>query len=374
MFDAGYQSRDYKGNKVTGINNNGSATSQVNFRGTEDLGGGLTANFRVETDWNPVSNGINQGAATVTNSPTQSTALSTFGNGELRIGVASKTWGAVDFGAINFNSLTAIGVGSPFGTAIGGAYSKVIKADYNGVAVRADNSFRYSTPTFNGFSGSYLVSKKQNISTVTAGVPTTMSPSTNTFGYNDQSGVQELGLNYANGPVAVAFSTLTFDRGGIGTNGTGATTATSPYNDSKIKLNTLAASYTIGAVKLGYIYQTNKGDGANYVDQSANALSATYTIGDTVLSAQVGSIDNKKALSSSTTNAGTAVAKTKSTGFGVDQNLSKRTALYARYEKVNDDANILGGYYASTTSIFTTPSASTGGTRTLIGLGIRHTF
>jgi predicted porin len=365
VFDAGYQSRDYKGNKVTGINNNGSATSQINFRGSEDLGGGLTANFRVETDWNPVSNGVNQGAATYTNSPQETTALSTFGNGELRIGVASSTMGALDFGAINFNSLNAIVVGSPYGTAIGGAYSKVIRADYNGVAVRADNSVRYTTPTFSGFNASLLKSNKQNIAT--AG--TTMGPATNGLGYNNQSGVQEIGINYANGPLAVAFSNLEFDRTGVSTNDN-----THPFDNSKTKLNTLAASYTIGAVKLGAILQTNKGDGATHADQSANAVSVAYTLGDTVLSAQVGSLNNKSAYGSTSTNGASVVGKTKSTGFGIDQNLSKRTALYARYEKVNDDANILGGYYNATASIFATPSSSTGGTRTLIGLGIRHNF
>ena len=374
LVDAGYQVRDYKGNSVSGFNNNGSATSQINLRFTEDLGGGLKANFRMENDINPVSNGINQGAATNTNSPSQTTALSTFGNGELRIGVSSTSWGSVDVGAVNFASLDAIGVGSPYGTAIGGAYSKVIKADYNGVAVRADNSARYMTPSFNGLSFSILASKKQNIATVASGVPTTMGPATNALGYNDQTGVSELAGKYSNGPINAVVSVLTFDRGGIGTNGTGATTATSAYNDTKIKLNTGAVNYTVGAWKAGLIIQTNKGQNAtNFVDQSAAALSLVYTTGPLALSIQQGSINNRQSLVSTATNGTTNVATSKAFGLGADYALSKNTSLYARYEKMNDDANIIGGYYSSgSTSIFTT--ASTGTTRTLTAMGIRAAF
>ena len=366
LVDAGYQVRDYKGNSVSGFNNNGSATSQINLRFTEDLGGGLKVNFRMENDINPVSNGINQGAATYTNSPSQTSSLSTFGNGELRIGVSSSTAGSLDVGAVNFASLDAIGVGSPYGTAIGGAYSKVIKADYNGVAVRADNSARYTTPNFNGFTASFLTSKKQNVATAA----NTLVPTLNTLGYVNQTGVNEIGLKYNNGPLATVVSIQTYDRGGIGTND-----ATHASDNTKTKLNTGAASYTIGAVKVGLIVQTNKGQNPTYyVDQTASALSVAYTTGATTLSAQMGSLNNRNAVASSTTGAATLLATSKSVGLGADYALSKNTNLYARYEKMNDDANILGGYYISggSTSIFTT--ASSGTTRTLTAVGIRANF
>jgi len=67
LFDAGYQAINYKGTKVNGIEGNGSATSQLNFRGSEDLGGGLKAEFRLETDFNAVSTNANTGVGSSDN-------------------------------------------------------------------------------------------------------------------------------------------------------------------------------------------------------------------------------------------------------------------------------------------------------------------
>jgi len=37
IMDAGYANINYKGAKTTGVLNNGSSTSQINFRGVQDL-------------------------------------------------------------------------------------------------------------------------------------------------------------------------------------------------------------------------------------------------------------------------------------------------------------------------------------------------
>jgi predicted porin len=360
-MDAGYQAIDYKGNKVSGISGNGASTSQINFRGTEDLGGGMKASFRVETDWNVVSNGFNQGGATGTNSPVAGTATSSFGNGELRVGVAGN-FGAVDFGALNFHSLGGVSaVANPYGTAIGSGYATLWRANAAGNAVRSDNSFRYTTPTMAGFSANYLMAKKQDKSS-----NTTFGNATNALGYYQFTGVQELGLSYANGPFAAAYSQLTFDRTGLGTNA-----ASTPYDNTKTKLSSLGASYTFGAAKLGYIHQTNKGDTATSVDMASNLFSLTYTMGNVVLSGMTGNNNNKYAYTSSTANANTAAAKTKMTSIGADYLLSKSSSVYFRNESITDDANLLGGY---TSAAFVTASGNTGGKRTRTAVGLRVNF
>jgi len=61
LVDAGFQSNKYQGVSANGFDQNGAGTTQINFRGTEDLGGGLKANFRLENDFSVVNNNANQG-------------------------------------------------------------------------------------------------------------------------------------------------------------------------------------------------------------------------------------------------------------------------------------------------------------------------
>ena len=294
-MDAGYFSVDYKGNRVGGIANNGSSTSQINFRGTEDLGGGLKANFRVETDWNTVSNNGNTGkvpAATTTTTTTTTTtgtspgpytststststtsltggAASTFGNGEIRVGL-SGGFGSIDAGAVNYNTLGTYLTGQPFGTAIGSGFRATAVNDAQAVSgVRSDNSVKYVSPSFNGLTVSLYGAGKQTKATGT--------DFSTTFGAYDMQGTTEVGVNYANGPLAASFSSLKQDYKQVGAGTTDST------------VNTLGVNYALGAAKLFLLNQTNK-KSDNSVDNSYTTVSATYTMGATVLMAQAGSL------------------------------------------------------------------------------------
>jgi predicted porin len=354
IADAGYQAINYKGNSVTGFQGNGSSTSQINFRGTEDLGGGLKANFRVESDWNMASNKGNTGAATTASTLGQETVAvgSSFGNGELRVGLAGG-FGSVDFGAINQNGLNAIGLGQPFGTAIGGGYGSVIRVNAAGNAVREDQSVRYNTPTFAGFAGTFLKSNKQTKANAVAATATAAGTSQTSFsaslGAYDKLGVQEIGLTYVNGPLAANYNNAKFDSVSVGTGTTEST------------VNTLAAAYTMGAAKFMFLNQTNKNTGAatvaTTVDTAYTSLAATYTMGQTVLMANIGGLKAK---------AGTySDKKSDIIGLGADYNLSKTTALYARYESIKDDATV-----AAAAAI----DAGTSNKRTRTALGVRVGF
>jgi predicted porin len=92
-------------------------------------------------------------------------------------------------------------------------------------------------------------------------------------------------------------------------------------------------------------------------DTSYNAFSATYTMGNTVLMASTGSLKQDGG-----TNAG---KKSTITGLGADYNLSKTTALYARYESIKDEAKMI-------TAASTIDGTDTKRTRT--ALGLRVTF
>ena len=326
VMDAGFQSIDYKGNKVNGFNGNGSTTSQINFRGVSDLGGGLKADFRVESDWNTVSNSANTGAkksdGTLANG-------ASFGNGEIRTGLAGG-FGKVQFGAINNNTLIANLTGQPFGTAIGSGHGAVIRSNSAGTAVRSDNSFQFISPNFSGFDVAYLQANKQDKAN---------SPNfTSSLGGYQQAGVKEASVSYTNGPLAARFTNLKEDN----------------VSTTDTTVNTLGANYALGAAKVFLWTQTNKSADGTTRNIAATTVSASYTMGQTVLMAQAGSAKNK--LTNKTSNLASV---------GADYNLSKTTALYGRYESIKDE----GGVIAAAATI-----DGTGTTRTRLGLGIRTAF
>ncbi len=346
IVDAGYQSINYKGDDNTqkGIAGNGSSTSQVNFRGSEDLGGGLNAEFRVETDWNMVSNMANAGTASSTNATTAASSINssagTFGNGELRVGLADSKFGRLDVGAVNYNTLTTYGTGQPFGTAIGSGFRNMFINDGQATSqVRAENSVKYVSPSFSGLTVSLYKSAKQSQasnSTPSSSATNGLNPQANAFstalGAYDQIGTTEVGANYTNGPLTVSYSALKQDSTGIGAaSSTGAATT-----GANLKVNTLGANYALNSqIKLFALYQEVKNDltgATTKVDRAATTVSATYTTGNWVLMAQTGSLK---------ADAGTYTGnKSKLTGLGADYNLSKRTAVYFRSETFKDDARV----------------------------------
>jgi len=155
LFDAGYGRIDYKGNAVSfSALPNGSATTNFTFLIDEDLGNGLKASARWEVDPD-LTQTVGKTSGT-SSTGTTSNVTSFLGNGYSFIGL-SGGFGAVKFGTINYETLNANGDGNVgFGTAVGSGY-RVTSFD----AVRAQNSFRYDTPSMNGFSASVLMSEKK---------------------------------------------------------------------------------------------------------------------------------------------------------------------------------------------------------------------
>jgi predicted porin len=325
-LDAGFHSYNYKGNKVNGIAGNGASTSALFVKGTEDLGGGLSANFLVETDWNVVSGKANTGAVGTTSA---TATTSTFGNGEIKVGLAGG-FGTVDLGSPNYNSLVSHLTGQPFGTAIGSGFSAT-----SARLVRAENAARYITPSFGGLTAVLYKSNKQ---TKAAASNADFSA---TLGAYDQTGVQEVGVNYANGPLAASFTNQKQDNVDV----VGGTTDTT--------YNTLGANYALGAAKVFALYQTTKKSDSS-VNNKYAAVSGTYAMGATTLMAQFGELENKDGV------------KSKLSALGADYALSKRTTAYARYETINDKAGVAAvtGFTAETGNV----------TRARTAIGVRHAF
>jgi predicted porin len=357
-MDVGVASINYKGtnNTASAVIGNGSGTSQINFRGTEDLGGGLKANFRFESQFNAVTNRANQGAASspVAGAVGGHTLASgaSFGSGEVRLGV-SGGFGSIDGGAINYNSLTSYTTGQPFGTGIGSGFRTMYINDVQATSqTRAENAFRWVSPNFNGFTASAYWSGKQNkavdqtAAATAPGVQVLSTSFSSSVGAYDQQGTTEFGLNYSKGPIAASVSQMKVGLAGVGT-ATGATDAT---------VTTMGANYTMGALKVFGLYQTNKAENVS-VDNTGMSLSATYAMGAITLMAQVGNNENK------------AGVKSKLTGVGADYALSKRTALYFRSESIDDKAGLMN---AAVNPLTILNAGDTKFGRTAVG--VRHNF
>jgi len=272
--------------------------------------------------------------------------------------------------------LSANGDGNAgFGTGIGSGY-RVSSFD----AVRAQNSFRYDTPSMNGFSASYLLSEKNDIQVNTG---TTVQSGNLVNQSQGRDKVSEYGLAYLKGPLSVRYAALTTEQWGgtLTSYTTGNAYAPTTWTlgaGAQFKLNTLSAKYEINpAVTVAYFNQIAKSDAlivanatvsgtsSTTYDRKTNGFAATYTTGVTKLMFNYASVAN----GDSATSVGVAKngLSTKVLGLGVDYGLSKRTFLYGRYEK---DTDGIGAR-----SIATGYTAKTGNTTyTATAVGIRHTF
>jgi len=372
LLDAGYQAIDYKGGKAAGITNNGSATSTIQFNGATDLGGGLKAEFKINSDINPTTTQGNTGwgggastsdtAGVVTKNSVAGTAGSWL-NSEQRVGLAGG-FGRIDMGVINNGSLAAAGTGTPFGTAVGSGFRSIYTTDSLSSAsaspVRHDNSVRFTTPSFNGITGEYYYVKK-NVNAKTPATTTFSGTSqttfSTTFGAYDTTGISELTVKYNQGPLNIAYAAQTQDA-----TGTGATIA------SKGKLNTLGVNYTVGALTGYLMNQTAKDDNTGAdgkLDRTTNFVGVKYVMGAHSFMAQNGSA---KLTSSNQAAAAAQVegAKSTVTGLGYDYALGKTTSIYVRTESINDKA----GMVAPRTTIDVTAA----GKITRQAIGLRHTF
>jgi len=359
LADVGVNVTDNKGNTVTtAAQSNGSATSHLGFKGTEDLGGGMKAMFQFEATWSAAD------ASSRTNGTpavgTTSNVGNWLGNSQSFVGL-SGGFGSVKLGTPNSATLSAHGIGNGgFSTAVGSGY-RAVSFD----AVRYQNSARYDSPSFNGFSVSYLLATANDKQT-----GGTANGTTNQTGGRD--GVSEVGLAYANGPLNVQVAALTTSQDSLN----GVTSSVTTRAGGKFNLTTLGAQYKPGAIGASVFYQradsgdikaagnissykydrTSMGVGLQFDATSALSFKAQYVTTKT---------GDAEAVSSG--GAATVASQTTTlTALGVDYALSKRTSVYGRYEAINDPANLkavsAGGYTAS------------GNTYTSMAIGVRHSF
>jgi predicted porin len=279
------------------VRNNSQGTSQVTFKGVEDLGGGLKASFLIENDFDAGLKADNNFSSK---------------GGELYTGLEG-SFGAIKLGAPNTPTLTAQAASQPFGTKIGSGFGIV-----NSGKVRNSNTVMYATPAMNGFSAAVAFSNKTKLD-ADAATPITA----------ETASITDFGVNYANGPVAAGFSIYK------------VAATTTPSAASKTD-NNVYVTYDMGVAKLGAGYFTQKKEGS--VDAKGYNVSAVVP-----MSANLSLLANFAKLDD--TMAGTNLDRQVS-AVGVKYTLSARTSVYARYvAEKNDNVTVAHGIKEVTTAL-----------------------
>ncbi|WP_431095090.1 porin [Polaromonas aquatica] len=297
-------------------NGGGLQTSRWGLKGSEDLGGGLKANFLLEAGFDPSTGTANN----YTNPFTGATSNAIFGRqswvgfsggfGEVKFG---KMWTPFDMvkgsGAAGFDSLLFAPATSVWAS--------------NSYQDRPGNSVYYETPSFGGFTAAASYSFGENkTAAVGAGK------------------IASMNVAYANGPIGASLAYQS-------EKATAAATA--------IKYTQLNGSYDFGVVKLLGAYGNVK-DGVTPLTGVAASKTKEYQIGLDFPVSSALTLSGGFARSKSTLPAG--AASLKRTGYGVAAlyALSKRSSLYAGTQSAKET----GGAAERKTTTY--------------GVGIRHTF
>ncbi|MDB5875031.1 MAG: Porin [Ramlibacter sp.] len=319
----------------TRLANSGSSASRLGFRGTEDLGGGMSASFWLETGFNnddgsgQTSNSNNQ----VSGQPAPPGLLGGQGltfNRRSTVSLAGG-WGELRLGRDYTPQFWSLLLFQPFGV-VGVGNNQVLNSIITGVtAVRASNTIGYLLPeNLGGFYGQAQYWLGENASNVA----------------NSKDGTGAgVRLGYAAGPVDVAFA---YGRTKYATTATAGDTTQS----------NLAGSYNFGVAKLMALYERDKRN------QTVALTGTGWSLGVLV---PVGAGEVRVSYDRYKTNAAGEPTAGK-LAVGYRHNLSKRTALYVTVARVRNS----GGSAAAVANGYGSPAinASSSG----YDLGLRHSF
>lgn len=299
------------------LDSGGFNTSRLGFKGSEDLGGGLKAEFQLEG-----SIGMDKG--TFSGFDRQSWLGLSGGFGQVQLG---KMWSPYDDTLANANDTFSANVAS--------AYSVFVPYEDN-----AGNTIRYNTPSFGGVSGAVAYTLGEDKTATT-------SPSS----------ITSMSLNYAAGPIMAGLAyQVENDKNPAATGFTDLSNlfGLAGVTTSKAEYTLISGSYDLGVAKLVA--------GFNNVKFTSSALAGSaksnaFNLGAEVplssaLALGVGYAQNKVKVN------GSDIAKITGYSFAAKYALSKRTFAYGLATNVKTD---LAG-------------TSDGAKSTLFAVGVQHTF
>jgi len=308
VIDTGYArvSNTTVDKSVSGLANGGLSTSRLGFRGTEDLGGGLKANFTLEAEF-------------LADTGSQTSTPEALFARESSVGLAGN-FGEVKLGRMNQFGYGLLAKFDAFGgNNIGGAVATGQRQ------ARSENTVQYVTPKMSGFQAGIQTGTRTSTATATYG---------EVAGETDGNRTNSYFVSYDQGPLELAY--VYSDEKDV---------AGEKYRD----FNTAFARYNFGVARvvLGYVQQNiDRKTATASTTQANNTSSTTFSatdsreteklflgvnvpMGKTTLNAQVEQIEYS--LQNGTSRKPVVYT------LGANYAFSKRTTAYANYSKANDD-------------------------------------
>lgn len=322
----------------TAVSDGFNSTSVIGFRGSEDLGGGLKANFNLQTAGLDLSS--------------SGTPLS-FGR-EAWVGLEGAGWGAIQLGRSSSIPAKVMGAYDFNGTSYSSAYDRagISSVTWYGSS-RRSSQVQYTSPNFGGV-------------VVRAGFTAK----------GDQSGVNgvgvaanaknqySLGATFANGPLSVSAVAET------------KSAETNAFGDRLRTAYAVGASYDLGVVKFAATYNRRESEGVENYNTFINLTAAqTNAVAGVSTGVSGGQYAGGKGWTLAAVapfgpaNVGVAYARNTEAGIKAlelfaNYALSKRTRLYVDFVKGYDQDGIpaLAGFGGAANNPYA------------VGLGVVHTF
>jgi len=314
-----------------------SNSSRLGFKGTEDLGNGLSAVWQMESGVN-----LDTGAT-----------ASTFMMRNTYVGLSSKAAGTFILG--KHDTPYKLGTGSLdlFADTMGD-YNAIV-GNFNGTLAfdsRLGNVAAYISPALSGFTfiGAVVAANE-----------------TNNTANKDGSAYSLTGM-YGNGPL---FASLSYEHAkditGSSTEVTSAAAGAVLATLDSASATKLGLGYKFGAATVGFIAERIVLDpiGGDSIHRNAYYLNGSYTMGSNVLKAAYG-----KAGALSCTGCGNTDGKQFT--VGVDHNLSKRSTVYALYSKMSNGTD--GEYGLGAGQGGAVSPAAADQDPSVWSLGMKHSF
>ena len=303
------------------LGSGGISGSRWGLKGSEDLGGGLKANFQLESGFNIDTGTSAQGGAL-------------FGR-QAFVGLSG------GFGAVNFGRMYPMydqlrGGSDPLGHSAFSATAGSAWAINRDYAFRINNAMSYDSPNLGGFSAG-----------VTYGLGENKTATTNA------GSIISLKAVYANGPIMAGLG-YQVEKNVVGANGQGVSIAAAvPADSAKETQILLTGSYDFGVAKVRLAYNRSS-DNSPVATNGGNdrklALGVSAPIGPVTLAAEFANTKNDFV---------------KGNAFGVQAiySLSKRTSAYVGFNqtKANTASPVVG---------FVTTNAKS----QLLAVGVTHAF